>query len=353
MLDKTAATSSAAPAVPRTMEEALDPAWLTAALAPISGGARVVSVELTDVLKTMASKARVAIRFENEPKRVHAFCLKAFLDDEINMGGPTTIREADFYSEIAPQLTMRTPRCPVVVLDRVTQNGILIMEDLIAAGARFCSALEPFTPDLAAQSLDQLARLHVATRLLPSLPWLPSRIDTIAEHPHFTDTRQQQLLDDPRSEGLSERTRSAVLLHAGLKALAARNAPRQRTILHGDCHAGNLYLTADGPGFTDWQLVQRGHWAQDVAYHMCAILPVEVAEREERRLLDHYLDAVRKLGGAAPDRETAWEDYRCAQVYGFYHWAIAQRVEAPIIKIFIRRLGAGVTRHDTYSLLGL
>ncbi|HEX7871408.1 MAG TPA: aminoglycoside phosphotransferase family protein [Sphingobium sp.] len=339
------------PAVPQSLEEAIEPAWLSAALAPISGGAPVESVELAEVIKTMASKVRIRVRFVGDDT-VHAYCLKAFLG-EGNMGGQTTIREGRFYTDIAPRTTMRLPKVPAVVLDQENGDGILIMEDMIAAGARFCSALEPFTPELAAQSLDQLARLHVNTDIAATTDWLPNRIDVIATKPHFTEDRLQQLMDDPRSETLTERTKSAALLHAGLAKLSERNAAKPRTLLHGDCHAGNLFQTAEGPGFTDWQLVQRGHWALDVAYHLCAILPVDVAQAHERDLVAGYLDAVKRHGGDAPGWDAAWEDYRASQIYGYYHWAITTRVEPAIIRIFMERLGAGVTRHETYALLGL
>lgn len=337
--------------VPETLEQATDPAWLTRALAPVSGGARVTSVELAELVKTMASKVRIAVRFENDPDRVHRYCLKAFLGFDTD---PTTIREGQFYTRIAPHLTMRLPGCPAAIFDHRAQRGILVLQDLIAAGARFCSALEPFTADLAAQSLEQLARLHARSAdLLPANDWIPSRIEEIARG-HFLSVEQvQDLLDDPRGETLDAGTRDAARLFSAMAVLAERNRDAPQTMLHGDCHAGNLFMTADGPGFTDWQLIQHGNWAFDVAYHICAVLPVETAAAEERHLLHHYLDALAALGGNAPDRETAWETYRAAQAYGFYHWAITRRQPPPITRSFTERLGAGVMRHDTYRLLGV
>lgn len=319
----------------------------------MSGGTGVQSVEVIETIRTMASKVRVVVRFKNDPARAHAFCIKAFLGEDAAVGGATTIREAGFYTELAPRISMRVPACVGVVINHEERRGVLIMRDLISDGARFCSALEPFTPDLAAQSLEQIARLHVASTLLEQATWVPCRIQELAKTRSFTPEGVQTLLDDPRGNGLPARTRDAALLFAGMRVLADRNAHRPQTLLHGDCHAGNIYLTPDGPGFTDWQLIQRGDWAFDVAYHIAAILPVNVAEREERALLDHYLAMLRSLGGEPPGREDAWDEYRRAQIYGYFHWAITRRVEPGIIRIFIERLGAGVTRHETYRLLGL
>jgi aminoglycoside phosphotransferase (APT) family kinase protein len=341
--------------VPLTLEEAVDPAWLTQALAHFSGGKRVVSVTLNEVIKTMASKVRIAVSFADNPDQSHALCLKAFLDNgqEPGLGGLTTLRESDFYQRIAPHLTMRTPPCVAVVSDREAGRGFLVMADLVAAGARFCLAREPFGIEQAAQTLEQIARLHARSDLLRKNDWIPCRVEVIASRPMFSAEKLQLLMHDARRGGLPDRTLDATLLLAGMRRLAARNAQRPQTLLHGDCHGGNVYVTAEGPGFTDWQLIQRGNWALDVAYHISAVLPAETSEREERRLLDHYLDMLSRHGGHAPPRNEAWEDYRCAQIYGYYHWAITSKTDPADTNIVFQRLGAGITRHGSYSLLGL
>ncbi|MET0239921.1 MAG: phosphotransferase [Sphingobium sp.] len=338
--------------MPRTLAEATEPEWLTMALADLSDGATVVSVKLAEVIKTIASKVRIVVRFANAPEVAHHYCLKAFWETP-GGGGLTTIREGKFYRDIAPKTSMRLPTVPAILLDEENAEGILVMDDLIAAGARFCSALEPFTPDLAMQSLDQLARLHSMSALAAHTEWLPNRIEAIAARPHFSVETLQALLDDGRGVNLDARTRDAGLIHQGLAALAARNKSRSRTLLHGDCHAGNLFALPEGLGFTDWQLVQQGHWALDVAYHICAVFTVDQAEQYEKELLRYYIDALKSHGGEALEWDDAWEDYRAAQIYGYYHWAITRNGERPIMNIFTERLGAGVARHGSYDLLGL
>lgn len=340
--------------IPTTLQGALDPQWLGQVLTPISGGRAVVSVELSELIRTMASKARIAVRFEGDPS-THHLCLKAFLDNDeaAALGGITTLREAEFYRQIAPQLTMRTPPCVAIAVDHAAGRGILIMADLIAAGARFCSALDSFSVIAVQQTLDQIARLHARSDLLHERDWIPCRVEMLAQRTMFPAERLQPLMHDARRGNLPARTLDASLLLAGIKALATRNAAKPQTLLHGDCHAGNLYWTTEGPGFSDWQLIQRGNWALDVAYHIASLLPADVAEREERALLDGYLDALARHGGAGPDHRTAWDDYRCAQIYGYYHWAITSKVDPAITSVAFQRLGAGVTRHDSYRLLGL
>lgn len=341
--------------VPRTLDQALDPDWLAGALAPVSGGAGIAKVEVIEVIRTMATKVRFTVEFDGTDVPAQSFCLKSFLDVDpaAAAGGATTVLEADFYREIAPIIPVRTPACVSTIVDRAAPQGVIIMRDLIGEGARFCTALEAFTPDQAAQSLDQIARLNAQRPLLDRFDWIDRRIATLAEAQYVPQPMLQDLLDGPRGEGLSPRTRDAGLLVAGIKALAAEDAGRPQTLVHGDSHAGNIYQTADGPGLIDWQLLQRGSWALDAAYHICAVLDVAVAEREERNLLAHYLDVMRALGGEVPDFDTAWTQYRASVVYGFYLWSITRRVDPAIINVFVDRLGSAVTRHDSYRLLGL
>ena len=103
----------------------------------------------------------------------------------------------------------------------------------------------------------------------------------------------------------------------------------------------------------DWQVLQRGGWALDVAYHVAATLPVEAAEVHEWDLPDGYLEEARRLGVPVPDGEAARTQYRPAAVYGFYLWAITMRVGPTITKVFVDRLGKAVERNDSYAVVGM
>ena len=331
-----------------TLDQALAPEWLSQAL-----GRRIVRVEMTELIRTVATKVRfVATPDDGEPM---ALCLKGLLDADpmTARGGPTMVREADFYGLVAPHVAVRVPSLVTSVIDREARQAVVIMRDLIAGGATFCSALDPFTVDEVAASLEQLAALHAGRHLLTDRPWITRRIDDFANAPHLDAGALQTLLDDPRGDGLPDPVRNAARLLAALRPLAERDRARPQFLIHGDCHAGNLFRSAEGTGLIDWQLLQCGGWALDIAYHINAALPVALAEAEERRLLDHYCATMAAAGHAMPDRDTAWREYREATVYGYYLWAITRRVDPPIIHAFTARLGAAVTRHDSFGLLGL
>lgn len=339
-------SATAAP-LPLRTQEALDPAWLSRVLAPLTGGAPIESVDVVEVIRTTASKIRFRVQWDGGEA---ALCLKAFLDMDGNRsGGDASVTEADFYRVLAPELGVRVPDCVSVAIDREGKQGIIIMPDLIEQGATFCSALDPFTLDEAADSLGQIARLHAGAGMMDKVPDLSRRIADLAAWKIISAPDLQTLLDGPRGRELDARTRDAARLIDAFEALARADAALPATLLHGDAHAGNAYRTAQGVGLVDWQLLQRGSWALDVAYHICAVLPFELAERGEWDLVDHYLETARALGATVPGREEARAQYRAATVYGYYLWAITRRVDPAITEVFNDRLGKAVMRHDGFA----
>src|SRR6185295_7309477 len=120
--------------VPQTLARALDPEWLTQALVPVTGGAVVTAVDTVEVLRTMATKVRFTASFDG---KTEGFCLKAFLDVDAEnaRGGAVSLKESDFYAELAPRLSVRVPTCVAAIVDREAQLGVVIMRDLVRDGA--------------------------------------------------------------------------------------------------------------------------------------------------------------------------------------------------------------------------
>lgn len=340
--------------VPKTIAQVLDADWLSQALASVGQGGRVIGASAVEVIGPRTTKLRFTATFDG-PAGTQAFCIKGNLDvpPGVFVLGTTCVHEGDFYLKVAPNLDVRTPEAVAVITDREAQESVLIMRDVIADGGRFCSALEEFGLDQVAQSLEQIARVHAGCGSLDAMPWISPRIARLAMTRSITPDVVQQQLEDPRGDGLDPAIRRADRLIAAMLALAEADASRAQLLVHGDVHAGNIFRTSEGIGIIDWQVYQRAGWAIDVAYHICAVLPAQVAEREERRLLRHYLDVTRGLGLDLPDEEEAWSQYREAAIYGFYMWAITRLVDPQIIREFTGRLGKAVMRHESHALLGV
>src|ERR1700722_16256054 len=142
--------------VPSNRDELLDPDWLRTALNDFEEGDRIVRVERTDSSKTRAEKLRYAVTVEgSHGLNVRFYCAKAFLD-----GVPGTIAsEARFYRDLAPRLSMRSPRVPYVAVDPDADASIIVMEDIVANGGLFMNPHRPFPVAVTRGSVSQLAQL--------------------------------------------------------------------------------------------------------------------------------------------------------------------------------------------------
>jgi aminoglycoside phosphotransferase (APT) family kinase protein len=335
---------------PRSLDEALSPTFLTLAL-----GVPVHGVTVVESLGGVATKVR--FRIDTDPGACADYCMKGLLGNEAPQPGHVRITrtEAGFYRDLAPRAGVAVPVCRYAGIDPVVGNGLVVMEDVVAQGGRFLSALEPYSVEEARSSLDELATLHATHWGAPvraSPPWLRNRLADLAETPLRSPEELQKLLDDERGDPLPGELRDARRLTAALRALALRTANRPQALVHGDAHAGNIYVLAGRTALIDWQLLQRSHWSIDVAYHIGAALSVEVRRQAERELLDHYLDRLAGLGVPdVPAREAAWRDYRAGVTYGLYLWGSTRKVPPPVIHEFCLRLGTAVADLDSLALL--
>jgi hypothetical protein len=78
------------------------------------------------------------------------------------------VPEAAFYRDVVSRTGVRTLRTVAAAIDFDTQDNVLVTEDELGTGARFLHALDPYTPEQAAATLDQLATLHGTPGSTPS-----------------------------------------------------------------------------------------------------------------------------------------------------------------------------------------
>jgi aminoglycoside phosphotransferase (APT) family kinase protein len=339
------------PAVPTTLEEVLDPAWLGDALDDIGEGDRIVAVEEVDSSKTLAQKVRFRVTVERADgaRATRAYCVKAHLD-----GSPGTdiLAEACFYGELAPQLDVRAPRTYYTAVDDAAQQAMIIMDDVVANGGRFLSAHTPYSLDTTRDTLGQLARLHAATwgrDSVADLDWLTPRVAAMADV--FPAELLQSLLDDGRGPGVAAELRSAENVAEAMRRTGAHEVT---CVLHGDPHSGNSYLDAEGRAcWLDWQVVQRGNWATDISYHLATVLDIESRRAHEGELLRHYLGELESLGAPAPGWDDAWEQYTLSFSYGYFLWVITRISSRAVVLVHIPRLATALTDHDTFRRLGV
>ena len=341
-------TEAAFDPLPIDPEVLLDPAWLAQALDGMGDDDRIVGVERVDASRTIADKLRFAVTIEGDGgTRTLHLCAKAHFADGLN----SLLGEASFYRHLQPRLGVRTPRPWYTGTDPPGGRGLIVMDDVIAGGGRIGDAHQPYTVDVCRDALGQLALLHAGTwgddRW--DVDWLAPRVATMAGI--FPTERLQALLDDGRGPDLPAVLRDASTLQEAMGRTAALPIT---CVLHGDTHSGNAYLDADDRAcWFDWQVVQRGHWSVDVAYHLGTVLTVEDRRAHEADLLAHYLDQLASHGVDAPGFDEAWERYTLGFTWGYFLWVITRISSREVVLLHIPRLGAALTDHDTFRRLGV
>lgn len=333
--------------------------WLSQALSQGRDPVEVTSVEVVETLGPSALKIRMKLTY-SEPRTdlPEAICLKGVFDPALTawLNSGAQQAEALFYREVAPRLSVRVPRSYYSGIDAETKNGAIIMEDLVPQGVQFMSAMSPYTPEQVRGSLDQLAALHGGTWDLAedSYPWVTSKLSSFVNGSAISAERLTELMAGERGDSLPDHIRKGEMIFGGIAALAEREKGLEAVFVHGDSHGGNVYETRDGGiGLIDWQVLQRGHWSVDVAYHMAASLEIDDRRVNEEALFDHYLDRLVAHGGKPPARAGAWRLYRESFPYGLLMWGMTQRVESQIVNRFLARLGTAATDHDSFAALGV
>lgn len=343
-------------AVPDTLEEVLDPAWLSRALGRRFPGVRVASVTPGPIVARVSVNARFAVEYEGSvpPELPANLCVKGYFSDCLETAAVarrTGIPEVMFYRTLVAASGVRTLECVYADIDPETQHGVVITADVATDGATFLDALSAYSADQAAESLEQYAILHGRSWGRGELtePWLGPRLAGIMAgrgRPEITGN-----FGGPIGAGVPDDVRDPErLLRAAGDLVRQLESAEQRCLLHGDAHVGNLYLDMKGrPCLVDWQLVQGAPWYLDVGYHLgCALEPTE-RRRAEADLLAHYLERLRAEGVDPPSGDELQRGIALGMVYGFYLWAITLKVAPPVTTEMLRRLGSAVADHDAFA----
>ncbi len=338
------------------LEELMSPAWLTAALGLRFPGIRVTAVTPGPVVERVCTNARFRIECDGGmPSGLSPdLCAKGFFAEAMRAFRAAGEPEALFYRDLAPSIPIRTLRSVYADVDPLTRHGVVITEDVVAQGATFLDSRSPYTPDQAADSLAQLANLHVATwgdGAYADEPWLNSRLERQLAARGVNEIRGN--FDGPIGAGVPDEVRDAERLVDGYRRLADEmHSATPWSIVHGDPHIANVYLDHAGrPSLVDWQLVQRGPWYLDVGYHLASVLSVDDRRSAEEDLVREYLDRITAGGVSSPSWDDAWRGIRRGIIHGFFLWGITLKVDPAITSKLLERLGTAAADHDALAAI--
>jgi hypothetical protein len=309
-------------------------------------------------------RARVEVRLGDGDRRV--VFVKAPSSALIGRGVVTALgfgrAEVGFYRDAAPHVPLVAPRC----LDArgAARTFSLVLDDLVTSEATTGHLGDEASIGMVEQALATLARVHGTF-------WQDERLgaDGWAWCRSFVPAAEASIgwLVAPALSALGRRRAGRWFpedLRSGLAGYARERTPARRrldrgarTLVHHDCHPGNLAQFPDGRVVLfDWQLVRAGPWASDVAYLLATSLSTDQRRAHERRLLERYLDALAVMGGRPPIASEAWRSYVANLVYPLEAMvvtlALGAMQPADAVRPVVARAAAAVADHDAFAVLG-
>ena len=347
-------------ALPLTVDE-VNVEWLNHALAEWTQRNPIIAIEDKTTIWGTGTKILMKVTYANgvSPGGPPAdLCVKGgFMEELRHLAAINYLTEAYFYAHAAKQLTIALPGCWYAQADPERGQGIMIFDNLVTAGATFGDLKTTWHPDNVALVLEVLASLHAQTwgattekypGLLVGAPLRESAIFLVGKENwqhHFSLDSSPQLPPQIQDQA---RVYRALFEMWRLDDLAT-----ERCLCHSDAHIGNTFQDANGKlGYLDWQVVAIAPHMDDVSNVIGGSLTISDRRAHERKLFQHYLDALSGYGGPRLTFDTAWLDYRRYQMHGIL-WATCPESMQPSERRLpvTERHMAAIIDHDTINLL--
>ena len=268
--------------------------------------------------------------------------------------------EVRFYNEITEPIPISRPSI-LAAQSKFGWGSTLVLTDVTEFGASPGCSSDALTAAQAALIVEQLAYFHAHfwNKANPSLSyrWLANPV-----------RRLEDVLGTVLAVPLMKRglRRAGSLIPPELHAPAIHYAHHRRramrflsegsqTLIHHDCHPGNLFWHKSQPGFLDWQLVRMGEGISDVAYFLATALNPETRRLHEANLLSSYIQILMNNGVAGIDLASQLQRYRAHLVYPFEAMlvtlAIGGMMDVESNLELIRRTVAAVEDLDAFAVM--
>jgi hypothetical protein len=352
--------------------DAITPEWLTAVVCDGVPGACVTAIE--QVGGSVGTSTRAALRLTYNaagqdaglPERVFVK-LAASYQQRILLGAADVLAgETIFFTELRPKIDIEAPLGYGGVVDDRAWKSIAIMEDIAhSKGAQFIEPVHPLTRAQVEDLVENLARMHGAMWEHPAIGVLKTPRDHFNNIGAFLDMEKRCQVGMERAKSVIAPAlygQADKLWEGTRRALALATDELPRTLLHGDSHVGQSYITADGRmGWADWQVVMQGGWGYDFAYFVSSACEPEDRRAWDRELLELYLERLGEHGGKPPAYDDAWKIY-CQQLfYPYSAWAftIGRAAYQPKMQpdeyslAILKRMSAAIVENDAFKAIGL
>jgi len=229
--------------------------------------------------------------------------------------------EVRFYTELEPTLSIRTPQCYYAALPDDGGRFALVLEDL--APAQQGDQIEGCNVDEACSAVINLAGLHGPRWCDPALHelgWVRRVSEEQAEgmQAFLVDVTEQFV--EHYGDRVLKRDAKVLRAFAGNSAHWMRGRSERFSPIHGDYRLDNLLFATPAGGSpvaaVDWQTLEIGLPARDLAYFLGNSLQPSDRRGHERELVGAYHEALVGLGVTGHPLDECFDDYRYGQFHG-------------------------------------
>jgi hypothetical protein len=227
--------------------------------------------------------------------------------------------ETGFYRTFAAAARIRVPRCWSAGVSEDGHSFTLVLED--AHPARPGRQADGCTVDQALVAVRNLAGLHAPfwndDSLTEGASWL-NRMDEagLAFLRDVLVAAAGQFVERYRAE-LSPADVDTLLRSADMTAHWGRRIMHRNSLIHGDYRLDNLLFADDGEMVAvDWQTLEVGFPARDLAYFLSTAFPGAQRRRHEASLVAAYHQRLVEHGVTDYPADVCFEDYRLGTLQG-------------------------------------
>ncbi len=349
--------------VPNRLEQ-IDPAWLSKRLTESFPGTEVSEIRVASRTSGTNSNARLEIDYRRREGAPRSLFVKLPSSGEtqrelVRKSGMSE-REVGFYRDMAHDVALRFPRAYAAEYDPATGDFVLLLEDVASTGCRFPGPDESVSFETARGAVEDLAGLHLSHRNDDALRKRTAWVGPQIRLREYGAGMLSLALEHCRAGLTDEFARLARFYVDHHDAVHDEWDKGAWSIIHGDCHWGNLLLDGDRFGFFDWGCMAYMPGMRDVGYFLCMGLGTEDRRQYERDLIQIYLDRIAAGGGPEMRFEDAWELHRVHAAYtvpasapATIYDLLKDKVEfdAEFVGEFLRRASAAVADLDAYEAL--
>lgn len=309
-------------------KEDLTPEWFTWALQQRFPGTEVLTARVGEVLAATATKIRVHLTY-NEAGQRHGLppsvMVKGAFSRNAEAMEHTFTHEMLAYRDLVSDIGLKTPKCYFAAKEGI--NPVWIIEDLALTDTVYGKPQHPLTFNQARSILDLLARLHAQYWEKPEvhddegpLHWVLRTVTGWHLDYMLNVTEPEQwafYAGLPRGAAVQRGlVRDVGRIRRAMLAQFEHHKRGPLTLGHGDAHIANVYFNGDDAGLLDWEM-RRCPWYHDVTYFLISSLDIADRRRWQGALLQHYLEALERLGVTMPGFNAAWDEYRREIIYGY------------------------------------